>query len=572
MTASASSSSSMLPTGPVEIKLMKVEVIKSQAGLGLSIAGGKGSDPYKGDDEGIFVSKITDGGAASQAGLMVGDKLLSVNEHSLKDVDHYTAVKILKSCGSRFVAHIEREVPIICTTPAPSVASLMMIPQQQQVGHVNSTSVPPASQYSVFTSSSSKQEFMESGQVHQQLQQQQSFPTSNTSNSHLHQQQTVNRQFSSPVGSTSKGFQQQPSPNNTSPVKSNGDVFNRRSASSMNESSLRPAAASNTSIPPVVPSPRGTRTSSVTLSAAKSVDLLTTSSLHPEVARPEMLISKGDNKKSMIFHTTLIRDSNGLGFSIRGAKSGEDTSCFFISRIAEGGAADKDGKIKIGDKILKIGCHEVEGATHKDVVSWLMTSDRFVRLVLEREVDPSTTSIEEVLFARDRESLSAATSRSNLSTLSGGMYSSNSYMANRPSFTGSYRRPTLGSMGSMSSLSERGGNAVLESNPSSPTTPTPGAKYSIHTRLPGLRNNTSGDLVVGGTLPSRVSNIVANINSATNTAATLPRDHSSYPSSQSYSQHHQTSSSHSLSPPVKSASSSFTPSSAYNGNNNSRQS
>ena len=43
----------------------------------------------------------------------------------------------------------------------------------------------------------------------------------------------------------------------------------------------------------------------------------------------------------------------------------------------------------MGDKILKIGSNDVEGATHKNVVSWLMTQDRFVRLVLEREVDPS---------------------------------------------------------------------------------------------------------------------------------------------------------------------------------------
>jgi len=31
------------------------------SGLGLSIAGGFGSTPFKGDDEGIFISKVTEG-------------------------------------------------------------------------------------------------------------------------------------------------------------------------------------------------------------------------------------------------------------------------------------------------------------------------------------------------------------------------------------------------------------------------------------------------------------------------------------------------------------------------------
>lgn len=68
---SAGSKASLLPTGPVEVKLMKVEVIKDSKGLGLSIAGGKGSTPFKGDDEGIFVSRITENGAAEAAGLQV---------------------------------------------------------------------------------------------------------------------------------------------------------------------------------------------------------------------------------------------------------------------------------------------------------------------------------------------------------------------------------------------------------------------------------------------------------------------------------------------------------------------
>ena len=48
--------------------------MRDATGLGLSIAGGKGSTPYKGDDEGIFISRITDGGPAEKAGLKVCNK------------------------------------------------------------------------------------------------------------------------------------------------------------------------------------------------------------------------------------------------------------------------------------------------------------------------------------------------------------------------------------------------------------------------------------------------------------------------------------------------------------------
>ena len=65
-------------------------------GLGLSIAGGLGSTPFKGDDEGVFISRVTPGGPADEAGLRVNDKLLSVNGVSCVNVDHYEAVGILK--------------------------------------------------------------------------------------------------------------------------------------------------------------------------------------------------------------------------------------------------------------------------------------------------------------------------------------------------------------------------------------------------------------------------------------------------------------------------------------------
>lgn len=59
------------PSVVVDVKKMEVVVERTTGGLGLSIAGGRGSTPYKGDDEGIFISRVTEGGPAYLAGLRV---------------------------------------------------------------------------------------------------------------------------------------------------------------------------------------------------------------------------------------------------------------------------------------------------------------------------------------------------------------------------------------------------------------------------------------------------------------------------------------------------------------------
>lgn len=52
-------------------ELLEVRIERTSAGLGLSIAGGRNSTPFKGNDEGIFVSRLTPDGPAELAGLRV---------------------------------------------------------------------------------------------------------------------------------------------------------------------------------------------------------------------------------------------------------------------------------------------------------------------------------------------------------------------------------------------------------------------------------------------------------------------------------------------------------------------
>lgn len=89
---------------------LEIHIERTSAGLGLSIAGGRGSTPFKGDDEGIFISRVTEGGPADLAGLRVGDKVLKVNGVPVEEADHYDAVEVLKACGAVLVLVVMREV------------------------------------------------------------------------------------------------------------------------------------------------------------------------------------------------------------------------------------------------------------------------------------------------------------------------------------------------------------------------------------------------------------------------------------------------------------------------------
>ncbi|XP_058508136.1 protein scribble homolog [Solea solea] len=77
--------------------------------LGISIAGGKGSLPYKDRDEGIFISRVTKGGPSEKAGIHVGDRLLEVDGLNVQGATHHEAVSALRNAGSIIKMTVLRE-------------------------------------------------------------------------------------------------------------------------------------------------------------------------------------------------------------------------------------------------------------------------------------------------------------------------------------------------------------------------------------------------------------------------------------------------------------------------------
>ncbi|XP_051755195.1 protein scribble homolog isoform X1 [Ctenopharyngodon idella] len=106
----------------IEEEELTLSILRQTGGLGISIAGGKGSTPYKGDDEGIFISRVSEEGPAARAGVKVGDKLLEVNGVDLHGAEHHTAVEALRNSGAAVSMTVLRERMVepenaITTTP-----------------------------------------------------------------------------------------------------------------------------------------------------------------------------------------------------------------------------------------------------------------------------------------------------------------------------------------------------------------------------------------------------------------------------------------------------------------------
>ncbi|XP_043394813.1 protein scribble homolog isoform X41 [Chelonia mydas] len=225
----------------IEEEELTLTILRQTGGLGISIAGGKGSTPYKGDDEGIFISRVSEEGPAARAGVRVGDKLLEVNGVALHRAEHHVAVEALRGSGSSVSMTVLRE--------------RMVEPENA----ITVTPLRPEDDYS--------------------------------------------------------------------PREPRGGLrFPER----------------------------------------------------PEGAPP-----------TDRFSTCLMRNEKGLGFSIAGGKGSTpyragDTG-IFISRIAEGGAAHRDGTLHVGDRVISINGVDMTEARHDQAVALLTASSPTITLLVERE-------------------------------------------------------------------------------------------------------------------------------------------------------------------------------------------
>ncbi|KRF94022.1 disks large 1 tumor suppressor protein isoform X9 [Drosophila mojavensis] len=136
---SAASASAAAAAGP---KVIEIDLVKGNKGLGFSIAGGIGNQHIPGDN-GIYVTKLMDGGAAQVDGrLSIGDKLIAVrtngSEKNLENVTHELAVGTLKSITDK-VTLIVGKTQHLTSSVSQSGGSLGgQLGQQSQAQHSQS--------------------------------------------------------------------------------------------------------------------------------------------------------------------------------------------------------------------------------------------------------------------------------------------------------------------------------------------------------------------------------------------------------------------------------------------------
>ncbi|XP_061074641.1 membrane-associated guanylate kinase, WW and PDZ domain-containing protein 1b isoform X11 [Conger conger] len=83
-----------------------------------------------------------------------------------------------------------------------------------------------------------------------------------------------------------------------------------------------------------------------------------------------------------LYSVDLERDNKGFGFSLRGGR--EYNMDLYVLRLAEDGAAVRNGKMRVGDEILEINGESTKNMKHARAIELIKNGGRRVHLVLKR--------------------------------------------------------------------------------------------------------------------------------------------------------------------------------------------
>ncbi|XP_032047070.1 FERM and PDZ domain-containing protein 2 [Aythya fuligula] len=119
------------------------------------------------------------------------------------------------------------------------------------------------------------------------------------------------------------------------------------------------------------------------------IPVLSSDSLDVEEADSSHLPHPAETISNEIYTVELVKEDGTFGISVTG---GINTSVplggIYVKSIIPRGPADKDGQIKIGDRLLEVDGISLCGLTHKQAVENLKKSGQVAKLVLERGHHP----------------------------------------------------------------------------------------------------------------------------------------------------------------------------------------
>ncbi|CAH6881685.1 Ptpn13 [Phodopus roborovskii] len=350
----------------------------SKLGLGFQIIGGEKMGRL---DLGVFISSVTPGGPADLDGcLKPGDRLISVNSVSLEGVSHHAAVDILQNAPEDVTLVISqpKEKPSkVPSTPvhfANGMKNYMKKPCYMQDGAIDPSEDQPWPRGTLRHITESP--FGPSGGLREGSLSSQDSRTESASLSQSH----VNGFFASHLGD--RGWQDSqhgsPSPSVTSKVAEKMFFDGNRSKAK------RPGMSDTNEL-----SDRGDSdiddTAYTSNHGHQTPKKEPSSSMNTSNKTGFKTFSASPPKPGEIIEVELAKNDNSLGISVTG---GVNTNVrhggIYVKAIIPKGAAESDGRIHKGDRVLAVNGVSLEGATHKQAVETLRSTGQVVHLLIEK--------------------------------------------------------------------------------------------------------------------------------------------------------------------------------------------
>ncbi|KAM4854455.1 tyrosine-protein phosphatase non-receptor type 13 isoform 5-T5 [Thomomys bottae] len=368
-----------------EREIMLVNLKKdAKCDLGFQIIGGEKMGRL---DLGVFVSSVTPGGPADMDGcLKPGDRLISVNSVSLEGVSHHAALEILQNAPE--------DVTLVISQPKEKVSKVPSTPMHFANGMKNYMRKPSYMQDTTMDSSHdhhwprgtlkniTESSFGLSGGLREGSLSSQDSRTESASLSQSH----VNGFFTSHQSDQAWQESQRGSPSPS--VISKATEKKRTSSDSNSSKAKKPGICDAIDYSDHGDSDMDEATYSINQEhQAPKKD--SSSSMNASNKMNFKSFSSSPPKPGDIFEVELPKNDNSLGLSVTG---GVNTSVrhggIYVKAIIPKGAAESDGRIHKGDRVLAVNGVSLEGATHKQAVETLRNTGQVVHLLLEKGQSP----------------------------------------------------------------------------------------------------------------------------------------------------------------------------------------
>uniref|UniRef100_A0A5F8G3A7 Protein tyrosine phosphatase non-receptor type 13 n=1 Tax=Monodelphis domestica TaxID=13616 RepID=A0A5F8G3A7_MONDO len=354
--------------------------------LGFQIVGGEKTGRL---DLGVFISSVTPGGPADLDGsLKPGDRLISVNSMSLEGVGYNAALEILQNAPEDVTLVISKPKEISQVPSTPTYLSNRMknyVPRPSSIkdNDLESSLEDHHQTHCYQRRISYCSSALSGGQNEGSLSSQDSRTESaSLSQSHL------NGFLINHLGAPAQHEFQQSSPSSLAMSKV---TEKKQTLNDHNQSKPKKFGISET----MDYSDRGdSDMDEATYSSSQDhLNKKEPSSMSTSTKMNLKKNSSAPPKPGDIFEVELSKNDNSLGISVTG---GVNTSVrhggIYVKAVIPKGAAESDGRIHKGDRVLSVNGVSLEGTTHKQAVEALRNTGQVVHLLLEKG-HPSTTKV-----------------------------------------------------------------------------------------------------------------------------------------------------------------------------------